>query len=477
MLVICISGTKDQIYRDLKKGSRFNVAYEFRLDLMPAVTEKCLKQLVKMAKGPVIFTLRDTNNGGEFHGSQTEKNIILNKLQKLKPDFIDLDYNSTFFDKVEKGIKVICSYHNFLNTPLNISDILGDMKKKKADIYKIATKACSSLDVFRLFDLHRSEKSLTCIGMGEKGEFSRIIGPIIGNRLNYTFFERNIAPGQLPFNILYENYKILKLNQSTKIFCLIGNPIRQSIGHLFHNNLNDKLSLNAVYIKINLEKYELESFFKAISSYPIFGISVTMPFKQTVLPFVTKLNDDTKKIGATNTLIKSPCGWEAINTDGVAAIQCIKVKKNIRNLSILIVGSGGVGRAIAYEAIKEGALVTITNRTEKKALELCKHFQCKSIRINEIPSHNFDLIINSTSLSMNKDQKDSKRVFSNLSVNYGGLDLVYNCKNYFFIDTLKNKNLFAVNGIEIFKQQAILQVMRWSLFTDMKRLEKISNTF
>lgn len=105
-----------------------------------------------------------------------------------------------------KGKKVIISYHNYEETPEpdDLKKILDSMKKKGADIGKLATFIKSREDLANLLLLTNNYKDLpiVTIGMGELGRISRIVAPIFGSCLTYGYINKPQAPGQMKVSTL-----------------------------------------------------------------------------------------------------------------------------------------------------------------------------------------------------------------------------------------------------------------------------------
>ncbi len=343
---------------------------EFRLDYLPVIDLDQIKQLQAIAHKPVLFTLRKPQQGGVYKGDEAERLQLIEKLITLKPDYLDIEHDVPleFCQKLKAlspQTQLICSYHNFINAPDDLSDILQHMINPVFSIYKIITTATSILDTLRVIDFvknHSEQYQLISHAMGEVGVTSRLLGKIFGNYFTYASVnEENIAPGLITLNDFVNIYHYHNINHETKIYGLIGDPVAQSIGHIFHNTEFIKHQQNAIYVKFHVKPEELNLFFQKIANLLIAGLSVTMPHKQTVLAFCTAFTDEVKAIGAANTLIKTDQGYLAANTDGEAVIHILP--KDLKHKKIVILGAGGAANSIIYSLKKMGATVAVYNRT------------------------------------------------------------------------------------------------------------------
>jgi hypothetical protein len=116
-------------------------------------------------------------------------------LLKLDPPFMDLEYDMRK-DFLEKALKnhpktaFILSYHNFEKTPDDLENLFQMMSIYPAYQYKIAAMALSTIDALRMLLFAKEHLKVSVICMGEKGEFARVLGPVVGNLLNYANLEK-----------------------------------------------------------------------------------------------------------------------------------------------------------------------------------------------------------------------------------------------------------------------------------------------
>ncbi|MBP9842346.1 MAG: type I 3-dehydroquinate dehydratase, partial [Simkaniaceae bacterium] len=307
--------------------------YEFRLDAFPSIELDQIKTLMKGRR--VIFT---------YPGASEN---MIRSLLDLEPEYIDLDYRTPlpFVAEVRKRCKVICSYHNFHETPLD----LEKLPLFEADEQKVATMAHSTLDALRMLHYVKGKSHFTGICMGEEGKITRQLAPLIGSTFNFIPVGAPSAPGQLSLQELYP------CNRDTQIYGLIGDPVTFSPSHYTHNQVFKAFNLNSIYVKMSVKEGELKSFFELIDTLPFQGLSVTIPHKEKVLP------------GAiVNTLKKIKGEWQGRNTDGIGAIQAIEKRMPIQGKELLFIGAGGAAKGVMQEASQRGARVKFYNRSIQK---------------------------------------------------------------------------------------------------------------
>jgi len=429
---------------------------ELRLDYAPSLE---LKPVLNRITKPVIFTLRKASQGGKYEGDESSRLKEIESLMTFEPDYFDIEYDVdiAFVEQLKQKhpkVKLICSYHDFAprNADIELNSILENMLHPTFHSYKIAIQANSSLKSLCMMNfIKQCRHKVTGICIGEFGEITRITSPTIGNHFHYACLtnDSRSAPGQLSINELKNTYRIHKQDQQTKIYALIGNPVENSIGHIFHNQAFNDSNKNAVYVKIALEKTELKEFFQLTNKLPFKGFSVTMPHKENVIPFV-----ETDELSV-NTITVTKEGLIGSNTDGKGAIDAVEAHTSIKNKTVLIIGAGGAAKAIAKEALTRNAKVIITNRTYEKASKLAKELNCQAHPQTAIKD--YDILINTTPCKTELPLPQ-KFIHPNKIV----MDIVYNPKNTALLTLASTKNCQCIYGIEMFENQARRQLQTWT---------------
>ena len=430
-------------------------AIELRLDLFPQIDLAWIENFLQTVAYPVLFTLRKTSQGGKFQGTEPEREVLIQRLLALKPSFFDLEYdmNPLFLHEMIRShpkTKFILSYHNFEKIPEDLDAIYCGMQKYAVFSYKIAVMVHSTNDALKMLLFVKNHPKTSMICMGEKGEFARVLGPIVGNLVNYACMDsqEQTGCGQLTVRELMDIYHYPLLNEHTSIYGLIGDPVEKSPGHLYHNASR----LNAVYVKMSVKSEELAEFIPLAMAIGIRGLSVTIPLKEKILPFLDEVSPSVKQVGAVNTLLFKDGYIIGTNTDGVGALNAIEKKISVRGKRVVLLGAGGAARGIAFEAKKRGADVLILNRTAQRAEKLAADLGCSAGGLDEVPN-DYDILINcSPDLPINPQKIRPRTVV---------MDIVYFPRETNFLKEASLKNCQIVYGEEMFLNQAAQQTAFW----------------
>lgn len=411
MLCIVIKGPSfEEVYQQIAKAVEYADLVELRLDYFSTLDIPALKSLQSHFAIPMIFTLRSQLQGGKNAQSEDDRLADIRRLAALKPAYLDLENHvpANFIHEMTSQhpeIKLILTYHHFTKAPEDLDALYEEMRKMPAFFYKIAITACNSLDALRLLCWAKQLPSLIAISMGPYGQYSRILGSIIENPITYATLEDNLstAPGQLPAKTLIERYRYPSLSPHTAIYGLIGDPVDLSLSDITHNALMHTAGEDAVYVKIQVKASELADFLQYAKQLPFRGLSVTMPLKECIIPYLDHIDTQALEIGAVNTLLFENGKIIGFNTDGIGALNAIEQQLCIKAKKVVIIGAGGAAKAIAYEAHRRGANVTIVNRDAEKARQLASRLQCASQgleHMSDCVKKGYDILINCTPLPM-----------------------------------------------------------------------------
>ena len=511
MLVAILNHHDCQVILDLIASNYHKTdIFELRLDSLISSpkfnleTIACITNKIKGYHKPVIFTLRSQDNGGLYTGDEQSRFNILLSLARLEPDYIDLEYDvpTDFFKIINNqypNIKIICSYHEFNNKQLDVTylnkildSIISQTQNVVIHTFKLVFTARSNLDNLVVFNFLQNCKNNFIINqaainihcMGEQGQLSRILGKRFGNKFTYCTLETNQQDdyltqlGVIKLDELLNIYNYSNLNKDTKIFCLIGNPVSNSLGHLFHNDYYRKNNINAIYIKVLVNNLnELDNFFTLLAELPIDGCSVTMPYKQDIVKYIVNAKDE-KNLTSYNTIKKINNKFYGINTDGVGAIaallnaesenfNCLVNKLDIKNKRVLILGAGGAAEGIITEFAKyQPKEILIINRTYHKAERFIKFYGCSVLTFEDNRLEQpYDYIINTIAYNLDNHAKAIVLNKINKILNFNTHDrTIYLDINYNQSDNQNHSstnNCIMISGYSMFVKQAEKQIEYW----------------
>ena len=465
-----IGKTFSEALQQIVKTKKETDLFELRIDCLRDLSDEQVKELASLMGRSFILCIRKQEEGGHFTGNEEERLKRWIALSGLKPAYVDVEYtvDDAFLEVVRHHFPhsaLILSHHDFEQTPSDLPALLQKMQSRKADFYKIATMANSSLDGLRMLQFikdHR-ESRLIALCMGSCGEFTRVLAAQAGSKIVYasSSVANESAPGQIPLQEMLERYRVPLLTPETEVFGLIGDPVTKSPSNITHNIVIQKLALDAVYVKIPVRKEELSAFLKAAASFGIHGLSATMPLKEELLKVVDQTEGDAKDCGAINTLHFTEGRVFGYNTDGRGALDALEELMPVQGKRLVIVGAGGSAKAIACEAKRRGAEISVVNRTESKAEEAAKlasgrGYSFESWKMRPRP---YDALIHCTPLGMFGN--DSTLVEELIQDGKCLMDIVVSKEETTLMKKARLQGCLVIGGYAMLKKQAISQFRIW----------------
>jgi 3-dehydroquinate dehydratase/shikimate dehydrogenase len=458
-----------EIQEAAKRGVQF---IELRLDFLARAPE--FKRLLDGRPCPVIATVRRPADGGRYVGGEDERLTLLRQAIVAGFDWVDLE--TDIIDRVRrfKDTKRIVSYHNLREMPADLEQIYETMCKQDADLVKVAVCANAPADNLRVLDLLRNApKPTVAFCTGEIGLPSRILGPWLGSPFAYAAFtrERSLAPGMPSLDELRSIYFFEQIGPQTSIWGVVGDPLAHSLSPLIHNKAFRQVGIDAVYLPFRVARSEFPDFLKAFDRLPVRGYSVTIPHKEMAATVAAQRDEAVTRIQAANTLVRGPQGWAAYNTDAQAAHDSLVANlqanadgtpMTLRERNVLLLGAGGVARAIAHMLAGQVAALTISNRSPDKAQQLADAVGAKTVDWEARHSVEADLVINCTSVGMQPNTDESPLHHSFLKPGLIVMDTVYSPETTLLVKEARARACHVITGVDMFVRQAALQ---FQLFT------------
>ncbi len=452
---------------------------ELRLDYLPepeldeVLKNICAHQISK----PLLFTYRPHGQGGMRDLSLENR---LNFWRSLKPETIklitfadfELDLVEYLADKIPpiEWSKIICSNHNFDETPANIGEMYDRIARTPAAIIKIATKANRIADCLPLFDLmERGEKPAIILGMGLPGIATRILALSRGAMLTFGALKRGAesASGQPTAIELRDLFRVHQLSKDSEIYGVVGNPVGHSRSPLIHNSSFKFLNRNAVYLPFEVD--DISEFVRDFVhpktkkfDWDLRGLSITIPHKINIMSLLDFIAPEAQAVGAVNTVVVKNNELHGYNTDVAGAMKPLETLIELKGARAAIIGAGGAARAICYGLKTRGAKTTIYARDTAKAKILADEFDCNFAAMSDFNGA-ADIFINCTPIGMQGLNEGispvNPKALKNVQLVY---DLIYNPHETQLLKDAKAAGCKTLGGMAMLTAQAGEQFKLWT---------------
>ena len=246
-----------------------------------------------------------------------------------------------------------------------------------------------------------------------------------------------------------------------KKYFVIGNPINHSLSPKLHNFWFKKHNLDAKYEKFLLEEGKINKIVQKVKTGEISGLNVTVPFKQLIIPYLEKLSPEAQNTQSVNTVYLENNKLVGHNTDIAGFELAIRhIKFDTSNKNVLILGAGGVVPSV-ISALKNlnTKNIFLMNRTKEKAQKIKEKLEYIEI-IDWGDIRDFDMIINATSLGLNKED-DLGLNFESIKKKILFYDLIYNPEETKFLKSARQMMHIVENGKMMFIYQAHQSFTLW----------------
>jgi len=265
----------------------------------------------------------------------------------------------------------------------------------------------------------------------------------------------------------------MEINTHTQLCGLLGNPVEHSLSPAIHNAAFEKLGLNFVYLAFKVE--DLPGAVKGLRALGnLRGFSVTIPHKVAIIPLLDEVEQTAKNIGAVNTIVIENGRLIGSNTDASGALRALtEAGAALRGEKIVMLGSGGAARAIAFALAGTGiAKLTLLGIDEKERTGLAKDLKAKtSLQLADgtitddamrRAIEESKVLLHCTPLGMHPNVRESCVPASLLKPHLTVMDVVYNPLDTKLLTDAKAAGCKTIRGIDMFLNQAVGQFELWT---------------
>jgi 3-dehydroquinate dehydratase/shikimate dehydrogenase len=456
-------------------------AIELRVDYL---TEGDASRAIKLfsdpknkIQKPLILTHRPREQGGQREISFGDRREFWRGFS----DWESIAYADLEFDLVEHLAKgdtpvrweqVICSWHDFAETPHDLIARYDLMASAPAAVVKIATRAKGIGDCLRIFELiehAKGKKPVIALAMGLPGLMTRVLALSRGAILTFGSLQRGAesAPGQPTAAELRDLYRVKELSPDSMILGIIGNPVGHSRSPLMHNAALRALNWDGVYLPFEVD--DAGSFLCGFVhprtkklDWHLRGLSVTIPHKLAVIPYLDFIDATAKTIGAVNTVVVEGDQLHGYNTDAAGAMKPLDEMIDMKGARVAVLGAGGSARAVCYGLRERGADVTIYARDLEKARPLADEFNARIASLESF-SGQADVVINCTPIGMHGHSEGRSPVAAETLKNTRLVyDLIYTPEETALLLAAKQAGCQTLGGLAMLVNQAAEQFRLWT---------------
>jgi 3-dehydroquinate dehydratase / shikimate dehydrogenase len=484
---ICLVCAADTISENLRLAAENHERVdllELRVDHLGGKEIAAAARFPRRVDRPVILTVRRTTDGGKFAGPERERVALIQRLAAAAAGtppagggfaFVDLEEDLDAPDLAERvtgvGARIIRSLHDFSGVPPGFTRRVAALARGPREIPKAAVMPAGAADLSRLLEACSALPGERIIlGMGDFGLPTRLLASRLGSYLCYASPSgAPVAPGQVDPVTLEDLYRFRAIGPSTAVFGVIGNPVLHSRSPHIHNRGFAAVGADAVYLPFLADS--VGDFLKVADQLGIRGLSVTVPFKQEVIPLLSKSDELVHRTGACNTMTRAgeDGPWAGTNTDVhgfLAPLRSLFGGTVPPGLAATVIGAGGAARAVVHALLGQRVRVLVLNRSPARASEMARSFPIASAGLDEAgfqQAKEFgDLIVQTTSAGMAPQGEVDPAPGLAFRAGQIAYDLVYAPDMTVFLRRARDAGCRVVRGRQMLVAQAMEQFRLFS---------------
>ena len=266
----------------------------------------------------------------------------------------------------------------------------------------------------------------------------------------------------------------MKIDGYTRLAAVVANPIKHSISPFIHNSAFEATNTNGVYLAWEVDATELAETVANIRRYQMYGINLSMPYKEQVIPYLDQLSEEACLIGAVNTVVNREGTLIGYNTDGKGFFKSLPSFKISRKRLVLL-GAGGAAKAILAQAILDGvsqiSVFVRSSSIEKTRPYLEKIQNATGFRVDLFALEDVqdlqdsitqaDLLVNATSVGMDGSSQPIPTSIV-LPEKLMVADVIYQPFETPFLKWAKNQGNQSINGLGMLLYQAAEAFELWT---------------
>ena len=266
----------------------------------------------------------------------------------------------------------------------------------------------------------------------------------------------------------------MKIDGYTRLAAVVANPIKHSISPFIHNSAFEATNTNGVYLAWEVDVAELAETVANIRRYQMYGINLSMPYKEQVIPYLDQLSEEACLIGAVNTVVNREGTLIGYNTDGKGFFKSLPSFKISRKRLVLL-GAGGAAKAILAQAILDGvSQISVFVRSSSmgktrpylEKIQNATGFRVDLFALEDVQDlqdniTQADLLVNATSVGMDGSSQPIPTSIV-LPEKLMVADVIYQPFETPFLKWARNQGNQSINGLGMLLYQAAEAFQLWT---------------
>jgi shikimate dehydrogenase len=254
-----------------------------------------------------------------------------------------------------------------------------------------------------------------------------------------------------------------------RVYCILSDDRAfRSKSPAMHSSVLKRVGIQGTYVPFCVKPEDLQQAVSGLKALNIAGANVTVPYKEQVIPFLDFLSEEAESLGAVNTIVPKDGAFVGYNTDALGFVDTLGTADfSVTGKSVLLVGTGGAARAVAYALAGQGVKSTrVAGRDAKRTEKIAGDFGMEPIALTSLPggTTNVDLLVNVTSASSPADSREMTDLVAAMRLVDCELvyDLNYGRKDNVWRTLADRSGSRFMDGLPMLAHQARRSFMLWT---------------
>jgi 3-dehydroquinate dehydratase/shikimate dehydrogenase len=402
--MICISIAQES--RRLALADMLNAArlggdlLEVRLDCFEKAPD--VGELLAVKPRPVIMSCRRVQDGGRWQGTEADRLALLRQCLVSRADYVEIELDVADQIRPFPPAQRVISYTNLRETPDHLADIYAEAQTKRADVVKLVTLVRTPEEAWPLVQiLAKPALPTVVVGLGKLGVMLNLLGKKVGAPWTYAALERGMEayPGQATISDLKQVYHLDAVGRSTRFFGVAGLTELEFVSIAVLNAALAQLGLPARCLPLAVGSLPL--FRKVMAAVKLAGVAVDADHREEMLTLADEREPLAERAGAVDLLLARDNRWHGYHTLSRAALAALEAKlrerypgdRPLHGRIVVVVGTSGLARAVAYIVTKRGGLPVIASRDKAAALTLAQELACRHAQYEAVYNLTHEVLI------------------------------------------------------------------------------------
>jgi shikimate dehydrogenase len=254
-----------------------------------------------------------------------------------------------------------------------------------------------------------------------------------------------------------------------QVYCILGDErVMRSKSPIIFSTVLKRIGIKGAYVPFKVDPDEIGSALQSIRALNITGASITIPFKEKVIPHLDILSEGANIIGAINTIVRNGNILKGYNTNAIGFMDALSESGfDVEGKSALVFGTGGAAKAIVFILNwLRTTSIFVAGRDDSKTSEIVHRFGGEAIQLDELVNQTLsaNIVVNATSVSSPDESLEMKVLIDKLNIKDCEMvvDLNYGRSENFWEDMARRIGARFMDGLPSLAYQCRRTLALWT---------------